>query len=147
MCYGGSDCKSVCLQNARSGFNPWVGKIPWRRKWPPTPVLLPGKFHGWRRLVGYSPWGCKERLSDFTFTFSFTVNIPWGHVTPGQRGGRATPPKLQDLPRCLSIWMPCFLFPSTLSPSKLYSYSSFILSNDICEVRGLSVGYSFLSST
>ena len=32
----------------------------WRRKWQPTPVLLPGKFHGQRSLVGYSPWGCKE---------------------------------------------------------------------------------------
>ena len=32
----------------------------WRRKWQPTPVLLPGKSHGWRSLVGYSPWGCKE---------------------------------------------------------------------------------------
>ena len=30
----------------------------WRRQWHPTPVLLPGKFHGWRNLVGYSPWGC-----------------------------------------------------------------------------------------
>ena len=37
-----------------------VGKIPWRRKWQPTQVFLPGKFHGQRRLVGYSPWGCKE---------------------------------------------------------------------------------------
>ena len=42
------------------GFNPWVGKIPWRRKWEPTPVFLPGEFHGQRSLVGYSPWGCKE---------------------------------------------------------------------------------------
>ena len=32
----------------------------WRRKWHPTPVLLPGKFHGWRSLVGYNPSGCKE---------------------------------------------------------------------------------------
>ena len=38
----------------------WVGKIPWRRKWQPNPVLLPGKSHGRRSLVGYSPWGCKE---------------------------------------------------------------------------------------
>ena len=37
----------------------YFGKIPWRRKWQPTPVLLPGKFHGWRSLVGYSPWGHK----------------------------------------------------------------------------------------
>ena len=44
----------------RCGFDPWVGKIPWSRKWQPTPVFLPGKFHGQRRLVGYSPWGCKE---------------------------------------------------------------------------------------
>ena len=60
---GGSDGKSVCLQCRRPGFDPWVGKIPWRRKWQPTPVPLPGKSHGWRSLGGYSPWG---RLSDFT---------------------------------------------------------------------------------
>ena len=41
-------------------FNPWVGKIPWRRKWQPTPVFLPGKFHGQRSLVGYSSWGHEE---------------------------------------------------------------------------------------
>ena len=37
-----------------------VGKIPWRRKWQPTPVFLPGESHGQRSLVGYSPWGHKE---------------------------------------------------------------------------------------
>ena len=36
------------------------GEIPWRRQWQPTPVLLPGKSHGQRSLVGYSPWGHKE---------------------------------------------------------------------------------------
>ena len=40
--------------------DPWVGKIPWRRKWQPTPVFMPGKFHGWRNLADYSPQGCKE---------------------------------------------------------------------------------------
>ena len=50
----------ICLQCRRPGFDPWVGKIPWRRKWQPTPVFLPGKFHRQRRLVGYSPRGCKE---------------------------------------------------------------------------------------
>ena len=50
----------ICLQCGRPGFDPWLGKIPWRRKWRPTPVLLPGKFHGQRSLVGYSPWGCEE---------------------------------------------------------------------------------------
>ena len=57
---GGSDGKSTCLQCGRPRFDPWVGKILWRREWKPTPVLLPGKFHGRRSLVGYSPWGCKE---------------------------------------------------------------------------------------
>ena len=70
----GSDGKvSAC--NVGPGFNPWVGKIPWRRKWQPTPVLLPGKFYGWRNLVGYIPWGHKE--SDMAewlhFHFSFIV--------------------------------------------------------------------------
>ena len=41
-------------------FNPWLGKIPWNRKWQPTPVFLPGKFHGQRSLVGYSLWDRKE---------------------------------------------------------------------------------------
>ena len=44
----------------RHGFNPWVGKIPCRRKWQPTPVFLSGQAHGQRSLVGYSPWGPKE---------------------------------------------------------------------------------------
>ena len=44
----------------RLRFSSWVGKIPWRRAWQPTPVLLPGEFHGQRSLAGYSPWGCKE---------------------------------------------------------------------------------------
>ena len=58
---GASDVKErIYLQCRRPGFNPWVGKIPWRRKWQPTPVFLPGEFHGQRSLVGYSPWGHKE---------------------------------------------------------------------------------------
>ena len=50
----------ICLQCRRSGFDPWVWKIPWRRKWQPTPVSSPGKSHGQKSLVGYSPWGHKE---------------------------------------------------------------------------------------
>ena len=48
------------LQCKKHGFNPWVRKIPWRRKWQPTSVFLPGEFHGQRSLVGYSPWGYRE---------------------------------------------------------------------------------------
>jgi len=42
------------------GSIPGSGKIPWSRKWQPTPVFLPGESHGQRSLVGYSPCGCKE---------------------------------------------------------------------------------------
>ena len=48
--------KSAC-QCRRCVFNPWVGKIPQRKKWEPIPVFLPGESHGQRNLVGYSPWG------------------------------------------------------------------------------------------
>jgi len=44
----------------RPGFDPSVRKIPWRRAWQPTPVFLPGKFHGQRNLAGYNPKGHKE---------------------------------------------------------------------------------------
>ena len=50
--------ESTC-QYRRHRFNLWVGKIPWRRKWQPIPVFLPGKSHGHRSLAGYSPWGPK----------------------------------------------------------------------------------------
>ena len=71
---GGSDGKeSAC--SAR--FDPWFGKIPGRRKWQSTPVLLPGKFHGQRSLAGYCPWGRKE--SDMTewLHFLFCVLTKW----------------------------------------------------------------------
>ena len=42
-------------RSKRLGFDPWVGKIPWRRKWQPTPIFLPGESHGQRSLAGYSP--------------------------------------------------------------------------------------------
>ena len=59
----------ILLAMWETQFDPWVRKIPWRRKWQPTPVLLPGKFNGWRILVGYSPWGHKE--SDTTERLHF----------------------------------------------------------------------------
>ena len=52
------------VKNSPAMREAWVGKIPWRRKWLPTPVFWPGEFHGQRGLAGYSPWGHKE--SDMT---------------------------------------------------------------------------------
>ena len=54
----------ICLQCRRPGFGPWVSKIPWRRKWQPPPVFLPGKSNGHRSLVSYSPWDCKGDQHD-----------------------------------------------------------------------------------
>ena len=51
--------ESTC-QCRRPGFCLWVGQIPWRRKWQPTPVFLPGKSHGQRSQMGCSPWGRKR---------------------------------------------------------------------------------------
>ena len=58
-----SAMQETCVRSLR-----W--KIPWRREWLPTPVFLPGEFHGQRSLVGYSPWGCNE--SDTTERLTHT---------------------------------------------------------------------------
>ena len=57
---GGKESAYLCRRCRRHGFNPWVGKIPWRRAWQPTPVFLSGRSHGPRSLSGCSPWGRKE---------------------------------------------------------------------------------------
>ena len=54
----------IFLRCRRHGLDPWVGKIPWRRKWHPTPLFLPGKSHGQRSLAGCSPWGRKRGRQD-----------------------------------------------------------------------------------
>ena len=77
---GGSSGKESSCQFGRCkrlGFSPWVRKIPWRRKWQPTPVLLPGKSQS---LVGYSPRGHKE--SDMIkqpsiYIIDYKLVFPW----------------------------------------------------------------------
>ena len=54
--------KESSCQRRRCKFNPWVRKIPWRKKWQLTPVFLPGKCHGQRNLANCSLWGCKQQL-------------------------------------------------------------------------------------
>ena len=56
----GKEPACQCRRWKRHRFDPWVGKISWRRAWQPTPVFLPGESHGQRSLVDYSPWSCKE---------------------------------------------------------------------------------------
>ena len=56
----GKEPACQCRRCKRCEFDPWVWKIPWNRKWQPSPVLSPGKFRGQRSLVSYSPWGHRE---------------------------------------------------------------------------------------
>ena len=70
---GGKEPACQCRKYKRPRFNPWGGKIPWRRAWYPTPVFLPGESHGQGSLVGYGPWGHNE--SDTTGRLSTCPGI------------------------------------------------------------------------
>ena len=68
MWCSGKESACQCRRRKRHRFDPWVRKIPWRRKWQPTVVFLPGKSHGQRSLAGYSARGCKELdMTEHTF--------------------------------------------------------------------------------
>ena len=76
--------ESPC-QCRRPGFKSSFRKIPWRRQWHPTPVLLPGKSHGQRSLVGCSPWGRKESDTTELLHFHFSLScIGEGNGNPLQ---------------------------------------------------------------
>ena len=71
--------KESSCQCKRPGFNPWVRKIPWTRKWQPIPVFLPEESHGQRNLAGYSPWGHNESDStEHSHTHTNNVYRKWG---------------------------------------------------------------------
>ena len=89
---GGAAGKEHACQSRRQkrcGFDFWVEKIPWRRKWQPTPEFLPKKSHGQRSLAGYSPWGRKESdtmtqlnthaCTKVAFSHSVVFNSLWPH--------------------------------------------------------------------
>ena len=83
-----SDKESACQcwRHRRCKFDPWVGKISWRRAWQPTPVFLPGESHGQRSLVGYSAWGQsmgyspwgQTQLSNWAHTQSYMEEVGRG---------------------------------------------------------------------
>ena len=73
-----------CRRRKSCGFDPWVRKIPWSRKWKPGPVFLPGQFHRQRSLVGYSPWGHTEsdvtehmNMCIYIYIYTFSNSFPW----------------------------------------------------------------------
>ena len=75
---GGSDGKASARNAGDPEFDPWVGKIPWRRKWQPTPVFLPGKSHGQRTLLAavHGVVQSRTRLSDFTWFMTSENHLP-----------------------------------------------------------------------
>ena len=83
----GKESACQCRRCKRHEFNPWIGKVLWRRKWQPTPVFLPGKSHGQRSLVGYSPWCHKEsdttehaHRTDYVLLLRIAVYLGFCHL-------------------------------------------------------------------
>ena len=80
----GKEHNCQCRSRKRHRFDPWVGKIPWKRKWQPTQVFSPGESHGQRSLASYSPWGHKEldttEAPQHTFPFYDSALEHWPRI-------------------------------------------------------------------
>ena len=127
----------------RPRFEPWIGKISWRRKWQPTTVFLPGKSHGRRSLVGYSPWGLKEsdtierlhfHLSPWNFCF-FDDPADGDNLFSGSSAFSKT---------SLNIWK--FMVHVLLKPGleNFEHYFTSVWDKCNCEVVGTFLGIAFL---
>ena len=81
--FNGRECACQC---SRHGLDPWVRKIPWRRKWQPTPVYLPGKSLGKRRLAGYCPWGHKRVRHDLVIKQQTTIFLALSLLPSSHQG-------------------------------------------------------------
>ena len=107
----GAGGKEPACQCRRRRFDPWVGKIPWSKKWQPTAVFLHGESLGQRSLEGYSPWGCTESESDLT-------ELDHGPLE-GLLFGKGYRRKLGHWKFQLMAWWPGGLPKLPLSPPKL----------------------------
>ena len=74
-CASGKESTCQCRKCKRHGFHPWVGKIPWRRAWQPTPIFLPGESHRQRSLEGYTPQGRRAGHSWSDLVCTWLVNF------------------------------------------------------------------------
>ena len=81
--FNGRECACQC---SRHELDPWVRKIPWRRKWQPTPVYLPGKSLGKRRLAGYCPWGHKRVRHDLVIKQQTTIFLALSLLPSSHQG-------------------------------------------------------------
>ena len=75
----GKESAGQCRRCKRHMFDPWVRKIPWSRKWHPTPITLPGKFHGQRSLASNSPRGCRV-IHDWVTEQTWNDVSPWDTI-------------------------------------------------------------------
>ena len=106
--HSGKESPWECRRLKRQGFDLWVGRIPWRRKWQPTPVFLPGKFHGQRSLV---LWGCKESDTTehaHTHIFITLESIPSNQIAESH--GNSMCKLLRNYQTVSQGW--CGIFPS-----------------------------------
>ena len=116
---GSSDKESTCQcrRLKRCEFNPWVGKIPWRRAWQPTPVVLLGESHEQRSLVGYSPWGCKE-LGMAEHTYDLRHVLTYQSLRIKNKNAKST--KLQSFSKVTQVCWSCHH--CNISSHFLYSF-------------------------
>ena len=93
--------KESAYQCRTCGFHPWVGKIPWKRKWQPVPIFLPGKSQGQRSLACYSPWGHGHDLA----TKPTTLNRHYMYICEVMLSGRlvAVSLKVKKISRELTV--------------------------------------------
>ena len=143
---GGLDGKASACSAVAPGSVPGLGRSPGEGTWQPTPVLLPGKFHGWRSLVGYSPWDWKSqtRLSNFTFFSHLSQTIekgtwyicPLGHSISRERkhisantGDDIEPHFLEDV-SCLFCFFFFWLFPPHDTVGSHYWFFNFYQSSN-----------------
>ena len=120
-CLSGKESACQCKRSRRHRFDPWVRKVPWRSKWQPTTVFLPGQeSHGQRSLVGYSPWSCKRvRRDQVTEQQQCPPLVPTEHYS--QRN------MLIAQCSCLKMhnWPLFFLFPFILPFPLLFQFRIF----------------------
>ena len=119
----GKESTCQCRRRKRQGLDPWVGKIPWRRKWQRTPVSLLGKSHGQRSLMGYSHGVAKSqtRLSthrdEHTQSGDFPGGVQWLKFCPSTAVGCGLKYLVGELRSCILYFLNCKILSFSLSLS------------------------------
>ena len=119
---GCKECTCQCRRHKRHEFDPCFGKTPWRRKWQPIPVFLPGESHGQRSLAGYSPWGCKEsdtmEATEHTFIYLICLAAAC-RIFSCSMWDPASQPGIEPRPPLLGEWSPSH-WPTREAPLSLF---------------------------